>query len=116
MWQTSLAQYRQVVVQAVKRAKDVIADAKLKQILGRWTNLDNVPLKPTQPALTLALGEDHPGPSVFRTGYVPPEMLVQVNNKAIAATTRPKTTHWHSVIPPSPAQIPAALTATGRCV
>ena len=114
MWQTSLAQFRQVVVQAVKRPKDVIADAKLKQILGRWTTLDNVPLKPTQGPLTLALAEDHPGPAIFRTGYVPPETLVQVNNRAIAATTRPKTTHWHSVIPPSPAQIPAALTATGR--
>jgi hypothetical protein len=114
MWQTSLVQFRQVVVQAVKRPKDVIADAKLKQILGRWTNLDNVPTKPTQGPLTLALAEDHPGPAIFRTGYVPPETLVQVNNRAIAATTRPKTTHWHSVIPPSPAQIPAALTATGR--
>ena len=111
MWRTSLRQYKQVVVQAVKRPSPVIADDVMKAIV-LAADFDNLPDAPTQPPLLLAANTDHDRPSVFSTGYVAPEALVAANTLALATQTRPRTASWHTVLPPSAAQMPAAMTAT----
>ena len=111
MWRTSLRQYKQVVVQAVKRPSPVIADDALKAII-LAADFDNLPDAPTQPPLVLAANTDHDRPAVFSTGYVAPEALVAANTLALATQTRPRTASWHTVLPPSAAQMPAAIASS----